>query len=499
MSAGAQLRATCHARQAVVKLKQVGDFAWEIPREGGMKVPGRVYLAPAQIDKVRADKALEQVCNVAHLPGIVGYSLAMPDIHWGYGFPIGGVAAVDAEHGAISPGGVGYDINCGVRVVTTQLNAGEVRSHMSRIVGRLFEAIPTGVGASKSIAKLDSKQMRKLLARGASWAIDRGFAASDDDAAHCEEQGCLAGADPAAVSDRAIQRGCGQVGTLGSGNHFLEVQRVDAIFDEVAAQRFGLFKGQVTVMIHSGSRGLGHQICDETLHRLSRTFHSFGPDYAALPDRQLACAPLSSPQGRAYLAAMQAAANFAWANRQVMTGLAIDAIADALDVDRQHLEPRLLYDVCHNIAKLEEHEVDGERRRVLVHRKGATRAFGPGDPRVPQSYRDVGQPVMIPGDMERYSFVLAGNEAAMTNTFGSSCHGAGRVLSRTAARKKAKGRRIDKEMRAKGIEVRSKGYRTLTEEMSEAYKDVADVVDVIEGAGVSRKVARLVPLGVIKG
>src|SRR5690606_1995489 len=310
-----------------------------------------------------------------------------------------------------------------------------------------------------------------------------GYAAGDSDPEHCEEGGCLKGADPEAISARALDRGRDQVGTLGSGNHFLEVQRVDTIYDEEAAQRFGLFKGQITFMVHSGSRGLGHQTCDETLHKLSRKFERFGPDYAALPDRQLACAPIDSPDGRHYLAAMQAAANFAWANRQVMTGLALEAIAGALGIPQSQLKARLLYDVCHNIAKLEEHLVDGERRRVLVHRKGATRAFGPGDPRVPSDYRDVGQPVMIPGDMGRYSFVLAGNAAAMEQTFGSSCHGAGRVLSRTAARKKAKGRRIDAELRARGIEVKSQGYRTLAEEMSEAYKDVEDVVDVIDGAG----------------
>jgi tRNA-splicing ligase RtcB (3'-phosphate/5'-hydroxy nucleic acid ligase) len=482
-----------------IELQQIDDFLWEIPKEGGMHVPGRVYLAPEQVAQVRKDKALEQVRNVAHLPGIVGYSLAMPDIHWGYGFPIGGVAAVDAEHGAVSPGGVGYDINCGVRVITTDLNAGEIKPHMRRLTERLFDAIPTGVGASKAIERLDDLELRDVLTNGASWAVDRGLVAGDDDAAHCEEGGCLAGADPEAVSERALRRGRDQVGTLGSGNHFLEVQRVDTIYDDEAAEAFGLWRGQITIMIHSGSRGLGHQVCDETLHGLSRRFAEFGPEYEAIPDRQLACAPIHSHDGQRYLGAMQAAANFAWANRQVMTGLAVEALAKSLDVTRESLGARLLYDVCHNIAKIEDHRVDGVIRRVLVHRKGATRAFAAGDARVPAAYQKVGQPVMIPGDMARYSYVLAGNPGAMDATFGSSCHGAGRLLSRTAARKAAKGRRIDKEMRAQGIEVRSKGYRTLTEEMSDAYKDVADVVDVIHGAGVSRKVARLVPLGVIKG
>jgi tRNA-splicing ligase RtcB (3'-phosphate/5'-hydroxy nucleic acid ligase) len=482
-----------------MKLRRVGPYLWEIPREGRMKVPGRVYLAENQIEKVRADKALEQVANVAHLPGIVGYSLAMPDIHWGYGFPIGGVAAVDARDGAVSPGGIGYDVNCGVRMVRTRLHDEEVRPRVHEIVKRLFATIPTGVGSSDAIKKLSSDELHRLMKKGASWAIERGFFASRDDAEHMEEGGCLTDADPDAVSDRALARGADQVGTLGSGNHFLEVQRIAEIYDPEAAAAFGLRVGEITVMIHSGSRGLGHQVCDETLHELSRSYAKYGADYAALPDRQLACAPIHSELGQRYLGAMRAAANFAWANRQVMTGLAVRALAEGLGRSVEDVGASLLYDVCHNIAKLEEHVVDGVPRRVLVHRKGATRAFGPGDPRVPEAYRAVGQPVIIPGDMGRYSFVLAGNTAAMHETFGSSCHGAGRLLSRTAALKLARGRRIEKELAERGIEVMARGHRTLGEEMSEAYKDVADVVDVIEGAGVSRKVAKLVPLAVIKG
>jgi tRNA-splicing ligase RtcB len=482
-----------------VKLRQVKPYVWEIPREGRMKVPGRVYLSETQIEKVRSDKALEQVVNVAHLPGIVGHSLAMPDIHWGYGFPIGGVAAVDASDGAVSPGGVGYDINCGVRIVKTTLHLDDVKPRISKVVKRLFDTIPTGVGSSHAIERLGPDELRKLMHEGAGWAIARGFFAQRDDALHIEEGGCLAGADPDAVSDRALARGADQVGTLGSGNHFLEVQRIAEIYDAEAAAAFGLREGEITVMIHSGSRGLGHQVCDETLHELSRVYARYGADYAALPDRQLACAPIESDIGRRYLGAMQAAANFAWANRQVMTGLALRALAQGLGRSDADIGASLLYDVCHNIAKFEEHQVAGRSLRVLVHRKGATRAFGPGDPRVPQAYRDIGQPVIIPGDMGRYSFVLAGNTAAMHETFGSSCHGAGRVLSRTAALKLARGRRIEKELHERGIEVMAKGNRTLGEEMSEAYKDVADVVDVIAAAGVSRKVAKLVPLCVIKG
>ncbi|MFO0566208.1 MAG: RtcB family protein [Polyangiaceae bacterium] len=482
-----------------VKLLQKGPFVWEIPREGDMKVPGRVYASAHQIERLRHDKCLDQVKNVAHLPGIVGASLAMPDMHWGYGFPIGGVAAVDADEGAVSPGGVGYDVNCGVRVVTTGLPEAELRPRLQELVTKLFEAIPTGVGSSHAIPALSHGDLKRLMSEGVHWAIARGFRAGSDDAAHSEEGGCLRGADPDAVSDRALTRGQDQVGTLGSGNHFLEVQRVAEIYDAEAARCFGLAPGEITLMIHSGSRGLGHQVCDETLHGLARTYHKFGADYAKLPDRQLACAPANSDVGKRYLGAMQAAANFAWANRQVMTGLAVKALAACLGVPAQRLETRLLYDVCHNIAKFEQHWVDGEERRVLVHRKGATRAFGPGDPRVPERYRQVGQPVLIPGDMGRYSYVLAGNAAAMRETFGSSCHGAGRVLSRSAALAQARGRRIEKELAERGILVMARGYRTLAEEMSEAYKDVEDVVDVIAGAEVSRKVAKLVPLCVIKG
>ncbi len=462
-------------------------------------MPGRVYVAEERVDALRRDKSLEQVANVACLPGIVGYSLAMPDIHWGYGFPIGGVAAVDAEAGAVSPGGVGYDINCGVRLLATALSAEQVRPHTSRVVHELFRAVPTGVGASRAIGPLKDDALSEVLTEGAAWAVRRGFATSSSDTEHSEENGCLRGARPELVSQRARERGHDQLGTLGSGNHFLEVQTVSEVYDPVAARAYGLEEGLVTVMIHCGSRGLGHQVCDETLHALTRSYADYGPDYAALPDRQLACAPIQSDEGQRYLGAMQAAANFAWANRQVISGLAVEALARALDVGHERIRPRLVYDVCHNVAKFEEHRVLGRARRVLVHRKGATRAFGAGDARIPGVYRAVGQPVIIPGDMGRYSFVLAGEKQAMESTFGSSCHGAGRVLSRTAALKAARGRRIDRELRAQGVEVMAHGYRTLAEEMSDAYKDVAEVVDVIARAGVSRLVARLEPLGVIKG
>ncbi len=461
-----------------------------------MRVPGRVYSAGPPDPE---DHSLQQVANVAHLPGILRFSLAMPDMHWGYGFPIGGVAAMDADEGSISPGGVGYDINCGVRVVTTALDADDVRPRLHDVVAQLYRDVPVGVGASHAIPRLSARELDEVMTQGARWAVKRGFRAASDDAERCEEGGALRSADPAMVSERAHQRGEDQLGTLGSGNHFIEVDRVAEVFDAEAAACFGLREGAVAIQIHSGSRGLGYQVCDEFLAELTPRMGRFGPDYADLPDRQLACAPIGSEPGRRYLAAMAAAANFAWANRQVMTGLAVRAVLHALRISERDLGARLLYDVCHNVAKFEEHEIDGRPRRVLLHRKGATRAFGPGDPRVPEPYRAVGQPVLIPGDMGRYSYVLAGTAKAMRDTFGSSCHGAGRLLSRGEALRRAKGRSIAKELAAKGIEILARAKGTLAEEMSDAYKDVAQVVKVMDGAGISRLVARLEPMGVIKG
>jgi len=479
-----------------LKIRRVGGDLWEIPREGRMRVPGRVYsLGPPAPD----DPALGQLANVACLPGILRWALAMPDFHWGYGFPIGGVAAVDAEEGAVSPGGVGYDINCGVRLLATGLPAAEVRPRSHAVTAQLFRDIPAGVGSSAAIPRLAERELADVLRQGARWAVARGFGAGADDVDRCEEGGCLAGADPEAVSDRARQRGADQLGTLGSGNHFLELDEVVEIHDAEAARAFGLFPGQLVVQIHSGSRGLGYQVADEALAALATRMGRYGPDYARIPDPQLACAPIASPEGRAYLGAMQAAANFAWANRQVMAGLAVRALCRALGLSEGELGARLVYDVCHNVAKLEEHLVDGRPRQVLVHRKGATRAFGPGDPRVPAPYRAIGQPVLIPGDMGRCSYVLCGTARAMADTFGSSCHGAGRLLSRHAALKRARGRSIARELQERGIEVMSHGKKTLAEEMSEAYKDVAAVVRVVAEAGLSRLVARLEPLAVVKG
>ncbi|MEY2669513.1 MAG: hypothetical protein RJA59_2151 [Pseudomonadota bacterium] len=479
-----------------MQLRRVHDWLWEIPREGGMRVPGRVY-ADGMPDP--EDPALRQVANVAWLPGIVGASLAMPDMHWGYGFPIGGVAAVDPDHGAVSPGGVGYDINCGVRLLSTRVPAGEVRPRLHEALAQLFRDVPTGVGSSAAIPRLGSRELDAVLSQGARWAVGRGFAASPSDLEHCEEGGALAGADPGAVSERARERGADQLGTLGSGNHFLELDVVAEVYDAAAAEAFGLVPGDLAVQIHSGSRGLGYQVCDEAVASLSSSLSRHGREYASLPDPQLACAPVRSAAGQEYLAAMGAAANFAWANRQVMTGLALAALRRALSLSEGDLGARVVYDVCHNVAKHEEHLVGGRSRRLLVHRKGATRAFGPGDPRVPAAYRSHGQPVLIPGDMGRYSYVLAGAAGAMTDTFGSSCHGAGRVLSRNQAMKRARGRSIHRELADRGIEVISRGKKTLAEEMPEAYKDVARVVSVVERAGLSRLVARLEPMGVIKG
>jgi tRNA-splicing ligase RtcB (3'-phosphate/5'-hydroxy nucleic acid ligase) len=478
-----------------MKLRQLDEQRWEIEREGGMRVPGLVFASPALMQVLRDDHALTQVANVAHLPGIVRASLAMPDIHWGYGFPIGGVAAVDEEEGVVSPGGVGYDINCGVRLMTTQLLVDEVRPHLSAIAHQLQRDIPAGVGSSHAIGKLTAAEVKRVLRNGARWAVERGFGSAADLERH-EEGGCLEWADPDEVGDVALGRGSDQVGTLGSGNHFIEVDRVDEIFDDARAAAFGLFPGQLCVMIHSGSRGLGYQVCDDSLAAMDAAMARYK---IAMPDRQLACAPIGSREGRRYLGAMAAAANFAWANRQTMMGLAARALVRVLAISDGDLGAALLWDVCHNIAKREKHRVDGKKRSLVVHRKGATRAFGPGAPELPACYRDVGQPVMIPGDMGRASYVLCGTERAMEETFGSSCHGAGRVLSRKAALRQARGRRIDHELRAQGVEVLAKAVKTLAEEMPEAYKDVSQVVDVMHSAGVTLKVARLKPVAVVKG
>jgi len=478
-----------------MQLIKIHDYLWEIPRHGAMLVPGRVYLSAPMLEELLEDPALVQVANVACLPGIVGYSLAMPDIHWGYGFPIGGVAAIDAHTGVISPGGVGYDINCGVRLARTNLRYEEVAPKVDRLADALFNTIPAGVGSEGAIPSLTGGELRQVVRQGAQWALNHGYA-TQEDLDHTEEGGCLPMAQPEKVSDFAYQRGRKQLGTLGSGNHFLEVSRVDHIYEPRVAQALGLELGQVTLLIHSGSRGLGHQTCDDYLKIIGSAMARYE---IVLPDRQLASVPISSPEGQDYLGAMAAAANFAWCNRQVMMHLATNAFMYALGIGPRELGLTLIYDVCHNIAKFEEHIVNGVKRLVCVHRKGATRAFGPGHPALPEAYRPLGQPVLIPGDMGRYSFVLIGLEGAMRETFGSSCHGAGRLMSRARAKREARGRNLQAELEGLGVTVRSQTRAGVAEEMPESYKDVADVVQVLEAAHVTQRVARLKPFAVIKG
>jgi tRNA-splicing ligase RtcB len=460
-----------------------------------MRVDGIVYADDRLIEEIRHDPCLEQVRNVAHLPGIVGASLAMPDIHWGYGFPIGGVAAMDAVDGVVSPGGVGYDINCGVRLLGSSLSRTDVLPHLRAIVAGMYGNVPTGVGSRRRDLALTLPALRRVLEHGARWAVQQGFGERAD-LEVVEEGGRLPGADPDLVSDRALERGRTQLGTLGSGNHFAELQYVAEVYDETVAAAFGLFRDQVTVMIHSGSRGLGHQVCQEHLRGMVDAASRHGIE---LPDRQLCCAPVRSAEGRAYLAAMAAAANFAFANRQVMGHWVRESVAAALGVAPDRTGIRVIYDVCHNIAKFETFSVKGRRRELCVHRKGATRAYPVGHPQTPAAYRDVGQPVLIPGDMGRYSYVLVGMPRALDETFGSACHGAGRRMSRTQAKRAARGRPLIEEMRARGVEVMAAGLATVAEEMPDAYKDVADVVRVVDAAGLARRVVQLRPMGVIKG
>jgi tRNA-splicing ligase RtcB len=476
-------------------IEKIDECRFRIPPQGGMKVPGLVFADDTLMADIRKDQSLAQVANVACLPGIVRASLAMPDIHWGYGFPIGGVAAFDLEQGVISPGGVGYDINCGVRLLRSDLSAGEVTGRLRELVETLFRNIPTGVGSHRRDLRLDRASQEALLREGAAWAVGSGYG-DPADLLHIEEGGRLRGADPEQVSERARERGRAQLGTLGSGNHFVEVQRVAEVHDEAAARALGLEPDAVTVSIHTGSRGLGYQVCDDFLQVMLRAARAHG---IALPDPQLCCAPFRSVEGQRYLGAMYAAANFAFGNRQLITHWVRQSFQDVFRKGPRELGIEVVYDVCHNIAKVETHRVEGEERRLCVHRKGATRAFPPGHPQTPKAYAAVGQPVLIPGDMGRRSYVLVGTPRAYEESFGSTCHGAGRRLSRHAARKAARGRPIAQELADRGIIVRAEGYATLAEEIPEAYKDVSEVVDVVHRAGISRRVARLEPMGVIKG
>jgi len=479
----------------MIKLRQIDDYRWEIPREGKMRTRGLIFASQAMLTKIQEDQSLQQVANVATLPGIEGPSMAMPDIHWGYGFPIGGVAAFNLEEGVVSPGGVGYDINCGVRLLRTNLPREEVEPRVEDLVNTFFNNIPSGVGSRRKDLKLSMPTLKEVMRYGAGWGVKNGYG-SQADLEHIEAAGQIPGADPEMVSQFAMDRGKDQLGTLGSGNHFVEVGYVLEVYDEKLAATLGLFKNQVTVIVHTGSRGLGHQVCDDYIKVMLRAADKYGIE---LPDRQLCCAPLTSPEGKQYLAAMAAAANFAFANRQMITHWVRESFEQVFHMGPKRLGLELVYDVAHNIAKVEEHEVNGKKKKLCVHRKGATRAFPPGHPEVPEVYRETGQPVLIPGDMGRYSFVLVGTQQALTETFGSTCHGAGREMSRHAALKMAKGRSIVRELAAKGIIVRGAGRATIDEEISEAYKDVEQVVNVTHGAGISKKVAKLKPLGVIKG
>jgi tRNA-splicing ligase RtcB len=461
--------------------RRISPSCIEIPPHGGMRVPGRVYASPALLETQKADEALRQVVNVAHLPGIVKASLAMPDFHWGYGFPIGGVAAMDVNDGVVSPGGVGYDINCGVRVMSTRLRVDEVRPKRRDALRALARDVPTGVGSSGAIERLSRAELEDLVTRGAAWAVGRGYGRPGDLDA-IEDGGRYPGADPAAVSERAFKRGADQVGTLGSGNHFLEIDVVDEVFLPAIAARMGLEAGGVAVSLHTGSRGFGYQVCEDSLRRMQQAVVTYGID---LPDRQLACAPVASPEGKAYLAAMACAANYAWANRQVIMALVETSLARFFGRTPEQLGMRLIYDVCHNIAKIETHDVDAER---------------PRRPEVPEAWRDVGQPVFIPGDMGRYSYVLVGAEGAMRETFGSACHGAGRVASRSAMIQSRRRSNPFREMEERwGVFVLAAGAASAAEEMPDAYKDVAAVVETCEAAGLARRVARLRPLACMKG
>ncbi len=484
-----------------LEVVQSDPYRWIIPRQGKMRVEGLIYADDVLMDEIAADEeggheALRQVANVACLPGIVGRSIGMPDIHWGYGFAIGGVAAFDPEEGGvISPGGVGYDINCGVRLLRSDLREPDVRPSITPLMNQIMRDVPAGVGSHYERFKLTDAEVRRVLVEGSPWAVRQGYG-TEADLAHTEAGGCLPGADPEQVSARALERGRPQLGTVGSGNHFIEVGYVDQVYDADAASRLGLDDGTVCVLIHSGSRGLGYQVCDDYLDVMLNAADRYGIELA---DRQLACTPLDSPEAERYFGAMNAAANYAFANRHMMAFRVREAFARVLERPWEEMGMTQVYDVAHNIAKWEEHEVEGRTRRLCVHRKGATRAFPPGHPELVEAYRELGQPVLIPGDMGRHSYVLLGTEAAYRETFGSTCHGAGRRMSRTAAKKSVAGRSLKKEFEEQGIIVRASSYRTVAEEVPEAYKDVTEVVDVVDGAGIGRKVARLKPMGVLKG
>ncbi|MCX6745768.1 MAG: RtcB family protein [Candidatus Parcubacteria bacterium] len=478
-------------------LKKINDYLFEIPKEfrSDMRVPARIYTDEKLLEAILEDRSLEQAVNVATLPGILKYSLAMPDIHQGYGFPIGGVAAIKWDGGVISPGGVGYDINCGVRLLSSQITKPELVPKFEHLIDSLFRTVPSGVGKGGKLV-VTKQELDTVMAEGIDWAIKKGFATKEDKE-NCEENGRIVSANPDKVSEAAKKRGQDQIGTLGSGNHFLEVQYVAKIFDEEIAKIFGLFPNQIMVMVHTGSRGLGHQTCTDYLRILNRKLYEWK---LKLPDRELIYAPLDSKEGQDYFSAMSAAANFAWVNRQYLTYLSRQVFKSELDKEfGEKADLKLIYDVAHNIAKKEVYEIDSKKVEVCMHRKGATRAFGPGNPLIPARYKKVGQPIFIPGTMGTSSYVLAGTQKAEAETFGSVCHGAGRRLSRSAAKRQVSGRQIKEELEKRGILVRCASFADIAEEAPLAYKDVSEVVDLVAKAGLAKKVVQLYPLGVVKG
>ncbi len=477
-------------------LDRIGDLVWEISQEyrEDMRVPARVYADEALLDAVLQDRSLEQLINTSTLPGVVKHVLAMPDMHQGYGFPIGGVAATKLPDGVISPGGVGYDINCGVRLLSTGIQADALRPHMDDLMSALYDNVATGVGASSDL-RVSESELNRVLDQGGEWAVERGYGI-DEDLSRTEEGGRMTDADASAVSSRAKERGLDQIGTLGSGNHFLQVDWIEKVHDQESAEAFGLREGEVVVWIHCGSRGLGHQVCTDWVRKMQPAVKKYDIE---LPDRELVCAPFSSDEGQEYYKAMCAAANYAWANRQTIAHLVRRTFEETLPEDLRGAELRMVYDVCHNIAKTETHTVNNQHTEVCVHRKGATRAFGPARDQVPSDYRDVGQPVLIPGNMQAGSYVLVGTDEAMAETFGSTCHGAGRTMSRTQARKEVRGEELRKELEGEKIVVRAGSMRGLAEEAPTAYKALESVVSIVHDAGIARRVARTRPMGVIKG
>ncbi len=473
-----------------MNLNKLDDYRFELPKTGNMYVPGIIYATEKTIKKVLEDKAVEQVQNVATLPGIEKYSLAMPDVHWGYGFPIGGVAAFRISDGIISPGGIGYDINCGVRLLRTNFTKEQIKPYIEKLIYSLFHNIPSGVGSTGKL-RLSIEEVKDVLKKGARWAIEHGFG-SKEDLEFTEENGCMQEANPYVVSEKALNRGKEQLGTLGAGNHFLEIQYVEQIYDEQTAKVFGLFKDQLTVLIHTGSRGLGYQICDDYIIYLQQAIKKYN---ISIPDRQLVCAPIDSEEGKRYFSAMAAAANYAWANRQIISHWVRKTIMDVLNKSPKEVGLEQIYDVAHNIAKFEEYK----SKKYVVHRKGATRAFPKNSSGIPQAYKDVGQPVLVPGSMGTASYVLVGTDKAVEDTWASTCHGAGRISSRSAILKSVRGEELAKELKDKGILVKSESWKTLAEEAPQAYKNVDEIVDICHQSGISKKVARLKPLGVIKG